>query len=149
MAAAAVVVLALTIPRGQPAISPSQAADQLRAHTTDLVDLPFAGVGEFPDATGRVIWSDAGQQGFMTLGGISANNPSKAQYQLWIVDPSRDADSPVDGGVFDIPAGSGKVVVPIQAKLAVHRPQAFLITLEQPGGVVKSKREKPVALAKL
>jgi len=72
----------------------------------------------------------------------------KAQYQLWIVDPSRDADAPVDGGVFDIPADGSPVVVPITAKLALSKPQAFVITLEQPGGVVKSKQEKVVALAK-
>lgn len=149
VAAAAVLVMALILPRGQSTASPQQSANELRARSRDLMDLPFSGLGEFSNATGSVIWSNAGQQGFMTLSGIPANNPTKAQYQLWIVDPSRDPDSPVDGGVFDIPAGAGKVVVPIQAKLAVHHPQAFLITLEQPGGVVKSKREKPVALAKL
>ena len=37
----------------------------------------------------------------------------------------------------------------IAAKLALTNPQAFVITLEQPGGVVKSKQEKVVALAKL
>ena len=32
--------------------------------------------------------------------------------------------------------------------LAINKPVAFLITLEQPGGVVKSKQEVVVALAK-
>jgi hypothetical protein len=46
----------------------------------------------------------------------------KAQYQLWIVYPSRDAEAPVDGGVFDIPGnGSPVEVVPIAAKLALLR----------------------------
>jgi hypothetical protein len=40
------------------------------------------------------------------------------------------------------------VVVPIVAKLALNKPQAFVITREQPGGVVKSKQEVVVALAK-
>jgi hypothetical protein len=88
------------------------------------------------------------QQGYMTLSGIPANDPTQAQYQLWIVDPARDADAPVDGGVFDIPADGSPVVIPIAAKLALNNPQAFVITLEQPGGVVKSKQEKVVALAK-
>jgi anti-sigma-K factor RskA len=84
----------------------------------------------------------------MILSGVPVNNPTQAQYQLWIVDPKRDADSPVDGGVFDIPSDGSPVVVPISAKLALNDPQAFVITLEQPGGVVKSKQEKVVALAK-
>ena len=83
----------------------------------------------------------------MTLSNIPANDPTKRQYQLWIVDPARD-EIPVDGGVFDIPAGASAVVIPINAKLAVRNPAAFVITLEQPGGVVKSKQEVVVALAK-
>ena len=49
----------------------------------------------------------------------------------------RDAN-PIDGGVFDVPAGVGEHVVRIEAKLQVLRPQAFAITLEKPGGVVVS-----------
>jgi hypothetical protein len=40
------------------------------------------------------------------------------------------------------------VAAPIAAKLALSKPQAFVITLEHPGGVVKSKQEKVVALSK-
>ena len=87
---------------------------------------------------GDVVWSPAQQTGFMRLKNLPANNPAEGQYQLWIVDPTRDA-RPVDGGVFDIPAGSGEVIVPIDAKLKVDSPQAFAITYEQPGGVVVSE----------
>ena len=59
------------------------------------------------------------------------------QYQLWIVDPERAAQ-PVDGGVFDVQAGTREVIIPINAKLAVNNPAAFAITLEKPGGVVVS-----------
>ena len=82
----------------------------------------------------------------MTLTQLPVNNPDAKQYQLWIVDPMRD-EKPVDGGVFDIPAGSDTVVVPIRSALAVNQPKAFVITLEQPGGVVVSKQETVVALA--
>ena len=78
---------------------------------------------------------------------LPANDPRQAQYQLWIVDPARDADAPVDGGVFDIPA-TGTVVVPIRNPVAVNDPQAFVITMEQPGGVVVSKQQVVVAIAK-
>jgi hypothetical protein len=40
------------------------------------------------------------------------------------------------------------IAVSIASKLPLSKPQAFVITLEQPGGVVKSKQEKVVALAK-
>lgn len=148
LAAAAAVVLALVLPRQQIVDSPEIAATRLRAEAKDAIERNFSGLGDFKDAGGSVIWSDSLQQGFMSLSGIPANDPAKAQYQLWIVDPARDADAPVDGGVFDIPAGASSVVVPIDAKLAIRNPQAFVITLEQPGGVVKSKQEKVVALAK-
>lgn len=146
-AAAAALVFAFTIPRQSPPLSPSQAESRLRSEASDLIEREFAGLGEFEKAGGKVVWSDSHQEGYMILSGIPVNNPTRAQYQLWIIDPTRDADSPVDGGVFDIPTDGSPVVVPISAKLALNDPQAFLITLEQPGGVVKSKREKQVALA--
>jgi anti-sigma-K factor RskA len=119
----------------------------LRSEANDLIERKFEGLGDFKSAGGKVVWSDQLQEGFMSLSGIPVNDPGKAQYQLWIVDPKRD-EAPVDGGVFDIPTDGSPVVIPISAKLALSNPQAFVITLEQPGGVVKSKQEKVVALAK-
>ena len=83
----------------------------------------------------------------MSLANLPVNDPTKNQYQLWIVDPKRD-EIPVDGGVFDIPAGSDTAVIAIRNALQVSKPTVFVITLEQPGGVVKSKQEVVVALAK-
>ncbi|NQX01812.1 anti-sigma factor [bacterium] len=145
-AAAVALVAALGSQKGADP-SPQQAELRLRAEARDLVERKFEGLGSFKAAAGKVIWSDQLQQGYMTLSGIPVNNPAQAQYQLWIVDPKRD-EAPVDGGVFDIPTDGSPVVIPISAKLALSHPQAFVITLEQPGGVVKSKQEKVVALAK-
>lgn len=92
----------------------------------------------FEQVTGQVIWNNDLQRGYMILAGMPANQPTQTQYQLWIVDPSRDA-KPVDGGVFDIPQSGGERVVPINAKLIIEDPQAFAITEEQPGGVVVSE----------
>lgn len=147
-AAAAAIAFALLMPREDKPVPPALAESRLRSQAKDLIERSFSGLGDFKQAGGNVIWSDQLQQGFMTLTGIPANDPKQAQYQLWIVDPARDADAPVDGGVFDIPADGAPVIVPIAAKLALNQPQAFVITLEQPGGVVKSKQEKVVALAK-
>ncbi len=147
-AAAAILILALLLTRQESALPPVQAEARLRSEATDLIERSFEGLGEFKEAGGKVIWSDSRQQGYMTLRGIPVNDPTKAQYQLWVVDPTRDADAPVDGGVFDIHTDGSPVVVPIVAKLALNKPQAFVITREQPGGVVKSKQEVVVALAK-
>jgi len=106
----------------------------------DPVSDPYAKV------SGEVIWNDERQEGYMSLANLPVNDPTKNQYQLWIVDPERD-ELPVDGGVFDIPAGSETAVIPIRNALQVSKPTVFVITLEQPGGVVKSKQEVVVALA--
>jgi len=147
-AAAAVLIASLLDFGGKSPAPPERSVASLRAEAPDLIERDFQGLGAFEDSSGTVVWSDQLQEGFMTLSGIPVNDPTKSQYQLWIVDPARDADSPVDGGVFDIPTDGSPVVVPIHAKLALHDPQAFVITLEQPGGVVKSKQEQVVALAK-
>lgn len=147
-AAAAILVSSLFLTRQEKSLAPAQAELRLRTHAADLLERKFEGLGDFKQAGGTVIWSDQKQKGFMTLTGLPVNDPTKAQYQLWVVDPTRDADAPVDGGVFDIPTDGTAVIVPIAAKLALTKPQAFVITLEQPGGVVKSKQEKVVALAK-
>ncbi len=147
-AAAATLILSLLLARRDNPPPPERAATRLRAEAADLIERKFEGLGNFKQAGGKVIWSDQFQKGYMTLSGLPENDPRQAQYQLWIVDPTRDADAPVDGGVFDIPADGTPVVIPIAAKLALSKPQAFVITLEQPGGVVKSKQEQVVALAK-
>ena len=47
------------------------------------------------------------------------------------------------------PRASGDVIVPFRAKLPVGKPAAFVVTMEQPGGVVVSKQERVMALAKV
>lgn len=96
---------------------------------------------------GDVVWDAASQSGYMRFTGLPANDPGTLQYQLWIFDETRDDRYPVDGGVFDIPPGGGEVVVPILAKLPVRSPKLFAVTIERPGGVVVSSRERIVAVA--
>jgi hypothetical protein len=43
---------------------------------------------------------------------------------------------------------TGEVVVPIAAKLHVDHATLFAVTVERPGGVVVSKRERVVVTAK-
>ena len=103
-----------------------------------VVDLAWRGLGDpaFDRVSGYVRWDAAAQQGVMRLDGMPVNDPALAQYQLWIVDPQRDAN-PVDGGVFDLTEGEN--LVAIDAKLQIVGAKAFAITLEQPGGVVVSE----------
>ncbi len=97
-------------------------------------------------ARGEVLWDAAAQRGVMRFEGLVPNDPRVAQYQLWIVDAERDARYPVDGGVFDV-TSSGEVLVPISARLPVGRATLFAVTLEVPGGVVVSSRERLVLAA--
>ena len=110
-------------------------------------DLESAGGLESVGALGDVVWSSARQQGYMRFRGLAANDPTMAQYQLWIFDADRDEAYPVDGGVFDVPAAGGDVVVRIDPRLRVNRATAFAITVEKPGGVVVSSRKRLPLLA--
>ena len=104
---------------------------------------PEGGADErFAQAGGEVIWNADTQTGFMKLTGMPVNDPTVEQYQLWIVDASRDTNventNRIDGGVFDVTA-AGEVIIPIDAKLMARNAAAFAITLETPGGVVESQ----------
>jgi anti-sigma-K factor RskA len=100
-------------------------------------------------AAGDVVWSDSRQQGVMRFRGLAANDPRQQQYQLWIFDAERDDAHPVDGGVFDIPAGASEVLVPIDARLPIGKAKMFAITVERPGGVVVSDRSRLPLLAQV
>jgi hypothetical protein len=97
--------------------------------------------------TGDVVWDPVTQQGYLRFVGLPQNDPKVHQYQLWIFDATRDKRYPVDGGVFDIPANSSEVLIPIHAKLPVRTAAAFAVTLEKPGGAVVSAREHILVLA--
>lgn len=95
-----------------------------------------------PDVGGEVLWNNETQCGVMRFTGLAANDPSEFQYQLWIFDAEQE--HPIDGGVFDIPAGSEgrEVLTAVNAKLHVEKPTMFAITVEKPGGVVVSDRSR-------
>lgn len=103
---------------------------------------------EFKDVSGDVVWSDDKQKGFMRLKGLPVNDKTKSTYQLWIFDKTQDAKTPIDGGTFDVDT-NGELIIPINAKLKAQGPALFAITVEKPGGVVVSKRDKIAALAKV
>lgn len=99
------------------------------------------------NVTGDVVWDNQTQRGYMRFAGLQVNDPHAVVYQLWIFDAQQDERYPIDGGVFDI-TNTGEVIVPITAKIRVEKPTLFAITLEKPGGVVVSKRDRLVLVAK-
>jgi hypothetical protein len=98
-------------------------------------------------AGGDVVWSASAQRGVMRFAGLQANDRTKWQYQLWIFDKTRDQKYPVDGGVFDMPAGQSEVLVAIDPRVPVGDAVMFAVTVERAGGVVVSTRERIALLA--
>lgn len=109
---------------------------------------PMPKADDFKQVSGDVVWSDQKQMGYMRFSGLPANDPSRETYQLWIFEENQGDKTPIDGGTFDVPA-NGEIIVPINAKLKAKNPKMFAITVEKPGGVVVSKREKIAAIAKI
>ena len=132
------------LPRPSQEPTAREGRDALIATATDLVRAEWSpnpdALGQ--EASGGVVWSSSRNEGYMTFRGLEANDPATSQYQLWIFDKDRPSEHPVDGGVFDVPAGGGDVVVPIRTQLPVAEPTLFAVTVERPGGVVVSSRER-------
>jgi anti-sigma-K factor RskA len=126
----------------------AQQRDQLISEARDLTRASWTKgtVKESEGVSGEVVWSDEKQMGYMTFRGLPANDPNREAYQLWIFEQANLEAHPKDGGVFNV-SETGEVIVPIEAKLRVEDPKAFAITVEKPGGVVVSGREKIAALA--
>lgn len=134
--------------RPSEASMPAQRA-ALLASAPDLLTVQWAVDEKKPSGvTGDVVWSQSQQRGFMRFQGLAVNDKSRETYQLWIFDENQSDATPVDGGVFDVES-SGEIVIPIDAKIRVGKALAFAVTVEKPGGVVVSKREKVAALAKV
>ncbi len=129
-------------------LTPVAARKALLASAGDVKTLSWTATADDAarGAGGDVVWSPSKQEGYMRFTGLAANDPTKLQYQLWIFDKDRDDKYPVDGGVFDV-GPDGEVVIKISPKLRVNEPVLFAVTVEAPGGVVVSKRERIVVTA--
>ena len=163
VAAAACVVLAINVwmTRLQPApvvknppieekLTPAQMRQRLIDSGGDVIQARWT-VGNDKDVkeiSGDIVWSDVKQAGYMRFRGLPVNDRAKQTYQLWIFDETQDEKTPIDGGTFDI-GSDGDVIIPINAKLKASKPKQFAVTVEKPGGVVVSKRDKVAALAKV
>jgi len=156
-AAAAIAVAAIVVSTSpaptQPA-TPEQALAELE-EKPGTIAWDFQPWGNSPDepgyevgdVSGRVVWNNDEQRGYMVFEGLPPNDPRREQYQLWIVVPENEQGNPIDGGVFDVAQTDGPVIVPINAKLAVENPRAFGVTVEKPGGVVVSDQDRRAVVA--
>lgn len=117
-------------------------AEMVKADWTDADPKKPTGI------SGDIVWSNKEQKGFVRLRNFPVNDKTKEAYQLWIFDADREEKTPVDGGVFDVNE-NGEVIIPINAKLKIQKPKMFAITGEKPGGVVVSKREHLMTIAKV
>lgn len=136
----------VSAPAPAPKPSPEEARAALVASGAPVLSWAATKDPAAKGAKGDVVWSDRDQRGFMRMQGLAKNDPAKFQYQLWIFDAERDDKFPVDGGVFDVTGD--EVVVPVDARLGVGKAVLFAVTVEKPGGVVVSKRERIVLTAK-
>lgn len=98
--------------------------------------------------TGEVAWSETSQKGYMAFKGLALNDPSREQYQLWIID-ERGLEQRISGGVFNAVPETGEMVVEIDPAVRVRQAQAFAITIERPGGVWVSDMNRRVVIASL
>ena len=135
-------------PEAPVKLTPAQEMAELLASGNAIIKANWSAgnVKALNNISGDVVWSDEKQKGYMRFRGLPVNDKNKETYQLWIFDKTQDKATPIDGGTFDVDQ-NGEVVIPINAKLKTREPGMFAVTVEKPGGVVVSKREKVAALA--
>ena len=135
-------------PEAPVKLTPEQEMAELLASGNAVIKANWSAgnVKALNNISGDVVWSDEKQKGYMRFRGLPVNDKNKETYQLWIFDKTQDKATPIDGGTFDVDQ-NGEVVIPINAKLKTREPGMFAVTVEKPGGVVVSKREKVAALA--
>ena len=159
-AAAAAVIFAASL--WQPPVPEIRSATQLVSWVDrhpDAVRWDWAPglVDPQDEVTGYVTFSPEAQEGYMMIKGLEPNDPRIQQYQLWVWDKDREPDPsnpqplsenvhPVDGGVFDVNS-EGEVVIPIRTPLRVGTPYLFAVTVERPGGVVRSDKNSVPIMA--
>lgn len=137
-----------TIQTPIPELPIERKREQLLASATDVVKIPLADPKNEKEIVGDMVWSNTEQKGYARFTNLPVNDAAKESYQLWIVDETQDAKTPISGGVFNVNK-SGEVIVPVNAQIQVKKPKMIAVTVEKPGGVVVSKQEKVVALAKI
>jgi anti-sigma-K factor RskA len=143
LVAAAAAIVCVLLWRALPGVPDPAGERATLLALADTLRIDWTATELAAGAGGDVVWSQELQAGVMRLTGLARNDPQAQQYQLWIFDDEQE--HPIDGGVFDVTGG--EVLVPIDAKLRVHSPTLFAVTVEKPGGVVVSDQQRIVLVA--
>ncbi len=131
-----------------PELSAAQKREQLLASAPDVIQTNWTSAKDNKKVLGDVVWSNSQQKGYVRLRELPALDPNEETYQLWIIDKTRDAKTPLSGGTFDA-SGTGEIIIPINAQLRINEPKVFAVSKEKAGGVVVSKPDRIVAVAKI
>lgn len=137
-----------TVQTPKPELTTAQKRDELLTAAKDAVQLSLTNPKNEKEVVGDMVWSNEKQKGYARFRGLPANDAAKESYQLWIVDETQDSKTPISGGVFNV-SSNGEVIVPINVQLEVKKPKVIAVTKEKAGGVVVSKQENLVAIAKI
>lgn len=129
-------------------LSEAQKREQLLASSPDVIQTTWVSATDDKKVLGDVVWSNSQQKGYLRLRDLPALDPNQETYQLWIVDKMRSEKNPVSGGVFNT-SETGEVIIPINAQLKINEPNLFAVSKEKAGGVVVSKPDRLVAVAKI
>jgi hypothetical protein len=144
---AAALLWALVLRKAPQAPAPTPQKQDLAAEFDKLRGEPGTQgfKGEKAGASGELVWNNAKQEGYVKVTGLPALDPTKEQYQLWIVDAARtdpEHQQPVSGGVFDVQA-DGTTLIPVKSGLKIGDAKLFAVTKEKAGGVVVTKKTVP------
>ncbi len=130
-----------------PELTAAQKREQLIASSPDVIQTSWTAAKGDKRILGDVVWSNSQQKGYVRLRDLPALDASRETYQLWIFDDERNEKTPVSGGIFNMSAG--EIIIPINAQLRIIKPKQFAVTKEKAGGVVVSKPDRIVAIAKV
>jgi anti-sigma-K factor RskA len=130
-----------------PELTAAQKREQLISSAPDVIQTNWTSAKDDKRVLGDVVWSNAQQKGYVRLRDMPVLDASKETYQLWIID-EKNEKTPVSGGIFNV-SRIGEVIVPINTQLRINKPKLFAVTKEKAGGVVVSKPDRIVAVAKI
>lgn len=137
-----------TVKTPVPELTAAQKREQLIASAPDVIQTNWTSAKGDKGVSGDVVWSNAQQKGYVRLRGMPSLDASKETYQLWIIDDERNEKTPVSGGLFNVNS-AGEIIIPINAQLRISKPKQFAISKEKAGGVVVTKPDRIVAVAKI
>ena len=143
------VAVTLTRPAAPDTPTTAQALESFRQSTADLVASPFSGLGDYEtdDRRSRLErQSTGGLHGAHQSPRQQSGPRSSTSSGSWIPPATRPRSMAVSSTSPPANRPPSSRSTPSSRSPS---PEAFVITLEQPGGVVKSKQETVVALAKV